>query len=340
MLKQTMLVAALAALAGGTARADDVADFYRGKDIKLLIGQPVGGGYDTYARFFARKFSAYVPGQPNVIVQNMPGAAGVVMTNALVAQQPRDGTVIGAAAGSVSTAQLFGASGARYKATELSWIGSLNSEVGLVVSWKTSPVKTAKDLFDHELITGGSGATDGNVIFPRAMNKVLGTKFKVISGYQGTANVSLALERGEIAGTGSWHYSSMMASKPQWLEDGTVNVLVQLALAPHPKVKGAPTVIDLAKTDEQRAILELIFAQQDMGRPVYGPPGVPADRLAALRKAFQEMVRDPKVIEEAAAIKIELNNPMSGEDMAKLVERLHKMPATAIREASEAIGGG
>ncbi|MDB5571226.1 MAG: hypothetical protein JWN93_2409 [Hyphomicrobiales bacterium] len=335
--KSALYAALLAACASAPAQADSAADFYRGKEIKLIIGQPVGGGYDTYARMFARHLGRLMAGTPSVIVQNMPGAGGIVMTNSLVAQQPRDGTVIGAAAGSVSTAPLFGAPGARYDARELGWIGSLNSEVGLVVSWKDSPVKKAEDLYARELIVGGSAATDGNVIFPRAMNDILGTKFKVIPGYGGTANVSLAIERGEIQGTGSWHYSSLMAAKPQWLEDGSLNVLIQLALKPHPKVKNAPTVIELAKNDEQRATLELVFAQQDMGRPVYAPPGIPMDRLEALRAAFDAFVRDPAVLREASDIKIEINNPMPGADMAKLVERLYAMPPEAIKRAGDAV---
>jgi tripartite-type tricarboxylate transporter receptor subunit TctC len=329
------MAAAIAAPAAG--RAETVAEFYKGKDIKMLIGQPVGGGYDTYARFFARHLSHFMPGAPNVIVQNMPGAGGVVMTNTLVAAQPRDGTVIGAAAGSVSTAALFGASGARYDARELGWIGSLNSEVGLVVSYKTAPVQKLADIYTTEFIVGGSGATDGNVIFPRSMNQVLGTKFKVIPGYGGTANVVLAMERGEIHGTGSWHYSSISVARPTWLEDGTINVLTQLSLKRHPKVPNTPTVIELAKTDEQRAILELIFAQQDMGRPVYGPPGMPADRKAALRKAFDDFVKDPKVQAVAIAIKIEINNPMSGAEIDKQIARLHAMSPDVVRKAGDAI---
>jgi tripartite-type tricarboxylate transporter receptor subunit TctC len=329
------MAAAIAAPAAG--RAETVAEFYKGKDIKMLIGQPVGGGYDTYARFFARHLSHFMPGAPNVIVQNMPGAGGVVMTNTLVAAQPRDGTVIGAAAGSVSTAALFGASGARYDARELGWIGSLNSEVGLVVSYKTAPVQKLADIYTTEFIVGGSGATDGNVIFPRSMNQVLGTKFKVIPGYGGTANVVLAMERGEIHGTGSWHYSSISVARPTWLEDGTINVLTQLSLKRHPKVPNTPTVIELAKTDEQRAILELIFAQQDMGRPIYGPPGMPADRKASLRKAFDDFVKDPKVQAEAIAIKIEINNPMPGAEIDKQIARLHAMSPDVVRKAGDAI---
>lgn len=318
--------------------------FYKGKEVRLLIGTPVGGGYDTYGRFFARHLPRFLPGHPTVIAQNMPGAAGVTMANHLYHQAPKDGTVIGSGAGSIATAALFGASGARYDARRFTWIGSLNSEVGLVISWRDSPVKTAQDLFTKELIVGGSGYTDGNVIFPNTMNNVLGTKFKVVPGYKGTANIALALERGEVGGMGSWHYSSIMSSRPDWLRDGKINVLIQLALAPHPKVHNIPTVLDLAKTDEQRAVIELVFAQQDMGRPFFAPPDLPAARAKTLRDAFKAMVKDPEMLREAESRQFEINQPMPGEDMAKLIGRLHDMPAGAIARAGDVIqrtsGGG
>ena len=313
------------------------ADFYKGKEIRLLIGTPVGGGYDTYGRFFARHLPRFLPGSPTVIAQNMPGAAGVTMANHLYHQAAKDGTVIGSGAGSIATAALFGASGARYDARRFTWIGSLNSEVGLVISWHDSPVKTAQDLFTKELIVGGSGVTDGNVIFPNTMNNVLGTKFKVVSGYKGTATIALALERGEVGGMGSWHYSSIMSSKPDWLTDGKINVLVQLALLPHPKVANVPTVVDLAKTDEQRAVIELVFAQQDMGRPFFAPPDLPPERAKALREAFIAMVKDPEMLQEAESRQFEINQPMPGEDMAKLIARLYAMPKDAIARAGDVI---
>jgi len=193
-------MAVLCGLVTPAAQADPVADFYKGKEIRLIIGQPPGGGYDTFARLFARHLGRLMPGNPIVIPQNMPGAAGMAMTNSLVAIQPRDGTVIGAASGQIGTAALFGAPGARYDARELGWIGSLNSEVGLVVARKDVPVKRFADLLDHELIVGASFATDSNVIYPTTMNAVLGTKFKIIPGYGGTSNVAIAIDRGEVQG--------------------------------------------------------------------------------------------------------------------------------------------
>jgi tripartite-type tricarboxylate transporter receptor subunit TctC len=324
------------------AQSDLVAAFYRGKDMRLLIGTPVAGGYDTYGRFFARFLPRFLPGGPGVIVQNMPGAAGVNMANSIYFQQPKDGTVIGSGAGSIATAALFGGQGARYDARNFLWIGSLNAEVGLVISWRDSPVKTAKDLFERELIVGGSGATDGNVIFPNTMNNVLGTKFKVVPGYKGTATIAVAMEQGEVQGMGSWHYSSIMTAKPDWLRDGTINVLVQLALAPHPAVPNVPTVLELARNDEERSVIELVFAQQDMGRPFFAPPGVPAERGAALRAAFQAMATDADVLKEADRMQLEINQPMPGEAMNTLVERLYAQPESAIRRAADAItrGGG
>jgi len=326
-----------AAPVAAQSASPSVAAFYRGKDIRLQIGTPVAGGYDTYGRFFARHLPKFLPGSPGVIVQNVPGAAGVNMANSLYFQQPKDGTVIGSGAGSIATAALFGGQGARYDARNFIWIGSLNAEVGLVISYKTSPVKTAKDLFEKELIVGGSGATDGNVIFPNTMNNVLGTKFRVIPGYKGTATITVAMERGEIQGMGSWHYSSIMTAKPSWLADGTINILVQLALQRHPKLPDVPTVLELARTDEERAVIELVFAQQDMGRPVFAPPGIPAERAAALRAAFDAMVVDADVLREADRMQLEINQPMPGAGINALIERLHAKPPEAVKRAAEAI---
>ncbi|MDB5509697.1 MAG: Tripartite-type tricarboxylate transporter, receptor component TctC [Hyphomicrobiales bacterium] len=319
------------------ARAETVADFYKGKDVRMLISHPPGGGYDVYARFFARHLSKFLPGNPNVVPQNMPGAAGVVMANSMATQQPSDGTVIGLGPGSIGTADLFGASGARYDARKLSWIGSMNADVGVSLAWHTAPVKNADDLMKTELIVGGGGATDQSVLYPTALNRILGTKFKLIPGYGGSAATSLAMERGETFGIGGMNFSSVLANKPDWLRDKKINILVQLALERHPDLPNVPTVVELAKTDEQRDVLQLIFAQSSMGRAIFGPPGIPDDRLKALRGAFDAMMADKDVQAEADKLKIELNQPMPGEKMAQLVNRLYNVKPDVLKKAREAI---
>ena len=315
--------------------AQTAAEFYKGREVHMLVGAAAGGGYDTYARFYARHLPEFLPGI-RMIVENLPSAGGLSMENTLYAQSPRDGSVIAHADGSLVTADLFGVPGARFKAQEFTWIGSMNSEVGMSVSWHTSPVKTAADLFTHELIVGGTAANSANVIFPSAMNNLLGTKFKIIPGYTTTATIAAAIERGEVEGTGSWHYSSIVTGKPDWLRDHKINLLIQLSLKRHPAVPDVPTVIELAHNDQERAVLELIFAQQQVGRPIFAPPKIPADRVEALRAAFKAMMNDPAVLQEAQSRKLEINQPMAGDEIAALVDRLHAMPAETIKRATAA----
>jgi tripartite-type tricarboxylate transporter receptor subunit TctC len=194
------------------ARADE--PFYHGKTIRLLIGQPPGGGYETYARLFARFLPQVLPGQPNVVLQHMPGAGSLVMANHLYAQAPPDGTTIALASGGIATAALFGLANARFDVRRFSWIGNMNSEVGQVVAWHQSSVKTPADLFDRDFIVGGAGANSDSVVFPNVLNTVMGTRFKVMPGYKGMAEIVLAMERGEVQGTGSWHYSSVVSIGP------------------------------------------------------------------------------------------------------------------------------
>jgi tripartite-type tricarboxylate transporter receptor subunit TctC len=319
--------------APSVATAQTAAEFFKGREMHLLVGAAAGGGYDLYARFFARHLPNFLPGVSRVIVENLPTAGGLAMENTLFIQSPKDGSVIAHADGSLVTADLFQVQGARFKAQDFTWIGSMNNEVGMSVSWHTSPVKTAAEIFTHELIVGGTAPLSANVIFPNAMNRILGTKFKIVTGYTTTATIAAAMERGEVEGTGSWHYSSIVTGRPDWLRDGKINLLIQLSLKRHPSVPDVPTVIELAHTDADRAVLELIFAQQQVGRPIFGPPGVPDGRARALRAAFKAMMSDQTVLREADRQHLEINQPMQGEEIATLVARLHAMPEAIITRA-------
>lgn len=330
------LVASLVAGAAGAAQAQTPAEFYKGRELRLLVSHPAGGGYDTYARFYGRHLGRLMVGNPTVVVQNMPGAAGVAMTNYLFHQAPKDGSVIGLGAGPLATAALMGSTGARYDARQISWIGSMNAEAATAIAWHTHAVKTAKDLETTELVIAAGGATDISAISPIALNRLLGLKIKTITGYAGSAGQVLALERGEVGGIGGYNYGSLKSVRPDWLKEKKVNILLQYTFEPHPDLPNVPTLPQLARSDEDKQILSLIFEPQRMGRPIFGPPGIPADRLKALRDAFDAFVKDPAVLAESEKTQTEIYKPMRGEDMAKLVERLHQASPEIVRKAAEA----
>ena len=314
------------------------APFYQGKTITIVRGSAPGGVGEMRTRAVANYLKKHVPGNPTVVPQNMPGGAGVVMASYIYAGAPQDGTVIGLGPGSTGTADLFGSPGARYDARKFSWIGSMTADVAVSLAWHTSPVKTAKDLFTTELVTGGAGVTDQSVMYPVALSRILGMKFRVITGYGGTADTSLAMERGETFGIGAMNFTSVQANKPDWLRDKKVSVLTQFSLERHPNLPDVPTVIELSRTDDEREVLRLIIAQSTMARAIYGPPNIPPDRLQALRAAFDTMMKDRDFLAEADKLKIELNQPMSGLKMSEFVNRLYAAKPELVSKAREAIG--
>lgn len=335
-LAATLLLLAHLAPAHAQTPTQTAAEFYKGKQLTLLVSHPAGGGYDTYARFYGRHLSRLMVGNPNIVVQNMPGAAGVAMTNHLFFQAAKDGSVIGLGAGPLATAALMGSPGARYNARQLSWIGSMNAEVATAIAWHTHPVKTAKDLDTTELVIAAGGATDISAVSPIALNRLLGMKIKTVTGYPGSAGQVLALERGEVGGIGGYNYGSLKSVRPDWLKEKKVNILLQYAFEAHPDLPNVPTLPQLARTDEEKTVLALIFEPQKMGRPIFGPPGIPADRLKALRDAFDAFVKDTAVLAESEKTQTELFRPMRGEDMTTLVARLHETPPAIIKKAAEA----
>jgi tripartite-type tricarboxylate transporter receptor subunit TctC len=312
-----------------SARAQPVEEFYRGKQIRVIVGGGEGAGFDVYARLLASFMGKYIPGNPTIIVQNMPGAGGVVAANYVYSIAPQDGTVIGAVNRTMTQAQLMNMPGVQFDSRNFHWIGSLNNEVALCVSSQEgSNVKEFSDLFVHELIIGSSAGGEGENA-AHIMNRIMGTKFKVITGYKAGGNILLAMERGEVHGRCSWSWSSIVSQRPQWLKERKINLLAQLAVEKHPDLPHVPLAIDFAKDEDQRKALRFVFARGAAGRPFVLGPGVPQDRVAALRKAFDDMVKDNAVIAEAERQKQELN-PVSGIKIQALIEEFYATPKSVI----------
>ena len=327
------LALALCLAAPSGARADAVSDFYKGKSIELHIGYTSGGGYDVYGRILARHMGKHIPGNPQIVPKNTPGAGSLRAANWLYAAAPKDGTALAIVARGAAFDPLLGVTAAQYDGNKFNWIGSANDEVSVCVSWKDSGVATFNDMLTKELVVGGTGPTADTDQFPKVMNAILGTQMKLIPGYPGGNDISMALERGEVKGRCAWSWSSVVSTRMQWYKDKTINVLVQLAMHKHPDLPDVPLIMDLAKTDQERAMMTLVFARQTMGRPFMAPPGVPADRVAALRKAFMATMTDKEFLAEADKGQIEIT-PVSGEELQALVAKGYAVdPAIAKRVA-------
>jgi tripartite-type tricarboxylate transporter receptor subunit TctC len=318
-----MAVALLAALPVSIASAQSPADFYRGKSIDLHINVSVGGGYDLYARMVARHLGKHLPGNPTIVPQNMPGGGGMRLANWLYNVGPKDGTAIGAVARAMAFEPLLGNKGAQYDGTKFNYIGSANDEVSVCVAWHTSGIKTFEDAQKTQLVVGTGGTADDTYQYPALLNNLFGAKFKMVPGYPGGNDINLAMERGEVQGRCSIPWSTVKATRKFWIDEKKVNLLMQYSLSKHADLPNVPLVMDLAKTDEQRTILKLIFGRQVMGRPFAAPPGVPQDRVAALRKAFMDTMTDKDFLAEAAKAKFEIT-PVSGEKIESLVSDIYR----------------
>jgi tripartite-type tricarboxylate transporter receptor subunit TctC len=323
---------ALALLPAAPAFAQTPAEFYKGRTVELYIAYSAGGGYDLYARMLARHLGRHIPGNPQVVAKNMEGAAGLRLANWLYNTAPRDGTVIGATSRNIAFEPLIGNKAAQYDSKEFTWLGSANDEVSTCVSWHTSGVASIQDVLNKELVIGSSGTADDTYQYPRLINNTLGTKFKIVTGYPGNNDVSVALERGEVSGRCGWSWSSAKTTRPSWIEEKKINVLIQLSLTKHPDLPDVPLIMDLAKDDEQRQMFRLIFARQVMGRPFQSTPGVPADRLRALQTAFMDTMKDPAFLAEADKAKFEIT-PVSGAAIETLVAEILKMPPALAQRA-------
>jgi tripartite-type tricarboxylate transporter receptor subunit TctC len=330
-LAATAAVVAFAAV----AQAQSAADFYKGRNVDLYVGYSVGGGYDLYARVLARHIGRHIPGNPTIVVKNMEGAGSLRLANWLYRVAPKDGSVFAIIGRGTGFDPLLGQQAAQFDGNKFTWLGSGNHEVSVCVAFEgRAGVTKFDDLQTKEMTVGGTGASADTDQFPRVLNGVLGTRMKVVSGYPGGNDIVLAMERGELQGRCGWSWSSVKATHGSWIAEKKLNILVQLSLHKHPDLPDIPLVVDLAKTDEERQILTLIFARQVMGRPFLAPPGIPADRAEALRKAFMETMTDPAFVADAEKSQLEVN-PVAGDDLQKLVAEIYRTPPEVAKKAAQ-----
>jgi tripartite-type tricarboxylate transporter receptor subunit TctC len=317
------------------AAQDDVAAFYRGKVVRIVVGVGVGSGYDINARLLARYLPKYIPGNPSAIVQNQPGAGSLTMTNQLYAGGPFDGTAIGASFNGLPTAPLLQPAGARFEATKINWIGSTNRETQAMYVWAAAPLMTLDDLKTKEMIVGAQAPGSTQYDYPKLAEKLFGWKFKVITGYEATPKIHLAMERGEVHGTWA-NWSTLKAIAEPWIKEKKIRILAQWALRKHPEMPDVPLILDQAKTDEQRQALHLALARLEFGRPFFMPPNVPPGRVVAMRRAFDATMKDKDFIAEADKLKIEID-PLTGEQVAALIADIYKTPTETVERVRAAM---
>jgi hypothetical protein len=315
----TPSVFAFLAAAMAVAPAAAQQDYYAGRQITFLVGAGVGGGYDLQARTTARYLARHIPGNPTIVVQNQPAAGGMAMTNQMFVSGPKDGTTIALIQRGMLLSKLTYPAGTRFEIEKFGWIGSLNSETATTVAWnETAAHRSAKDLFDKELIVGGIVSVDPETT-PRLYNSLIGTKFKIVNGYNSTAQIALAMERGEVQGIGDFSWSSLKAVRPQWIRDKTITILMQGALQSDPELKGIPNALEFVKDAATRQVMELHFTQKTAARPVIMPPGVAPEQLATLRNAFAALEHDQEFQAEAKKSRVEFNF-VPGEVVDKVVK--------------------
>jgi tripartite-type tricarboxylate transporter receptor subunit TctC len=317
---QIIVASAMLVASTGNASADPVEDFYRGKRINLVIGYGTGGGYDTYAKLLARFIGDHIPGKPTIITQNMPGAGSRVAANWLFNVAPQDGTTIATVGQTTPTDQALGAGDIKFDVRKFHWIGNMVQVNNVLFVRAASSIHTIDDVKKTEVPLGASGASSPSVLYPLTSNKLLGTRFKIVSGYQGSGDVSIAIERGEVEGRGSDSWASIKANHPHWIKDNYINVLFQVGLKKEPDLD-APLWLELAHNDEQRQVLEVLSGDVAVGKPFLAGPGVPADRVQALRRAFDATMKDPKFLEAAEKMEMYLN-PVSGTELQDIVSRI------------------
>ncbi len=317
-------------LVPASAHAQTVESFYRDKTINFVIGYPTAGAPDTYARLIARHMGKYIPGNPTIIARNMPGAGSLLAANHLFNVAARDGTTLGITSPTIPLEETLGATASKYKASQFNWIGRLATNPNVTFVNSTSQVKTIKDAFEKVAVLGATGRSSTNSVYPAVLNSVLGTKFKIVTGYQGTAAVMLAMERGEVEGN-SATYDGLKSQHPDWIKEKKINFIVQYLLKRHPELPDVPTSAEVARTPEQATILRTVSSASEIGKFILTTPDVPADRVAALRKAFDAVVKDPEFLAEAHKLRIEVD-PLSGAELQAIVRETQSIPQDVIEK--------
>lgn len=329
-----IVVVGISFLTSDDAQAQSVEEFYRGKTISMVIGYPAGGANDRYARTVARHIGKYIPGHPNVISRNMPGGGSLIAANHVFSVAPKDGTVISLLAATTPLEEALGTQGAKFKSAQFNWIGRMASSINITFMNGNAPVKTIKDAFAQEAILGGTGRSGTPTVYPSVLNNVLGMKFKIVMGYEGSVAAMLAMERGEIEGH-STSLDGVKAAHEDWIRDRKVNILVQYGLRPHPDLPDVPLSIDLGRTPEEVQILRIVANATEVGKMTLAPPGVPAERVQALRRAFDAAIRDPDYLAEMNKQRLEVI-PLPGEELQKIVAEVGSI-APAILDKVRAI---
>lgn len=331
---------ALGCLAVAPAKADTAADFYRGRNVTIIVGYSAGGGYDVYARAVARYINRHIPGNPNIIVTNMPGAGSLASVNFLYNVAPKDGSFMATFGRGIAMEPLIGTGKFQFEATKLNWIGSASTELSVCAVTQKSKARTFEDTLTTEIAMGGEASGSDPDTYANLVRALTGARLKLVTGYPGGNDMALATERGELDGRCGWSWGSVKATRPTWVSGpDALRVLLQLTIERSPEMPNAPTIYELTKSERDKQVVRLIVSRQTMARPFAAPPDVPADRVAALRAAFDATMKDKDFLAEADKLKLEIE-PVSGAEVQKLIEDLYKSSPEVLARAKEVMAAG
>ena len=319
-----------------SAQAQSVADFYKGKTVRLIVPAAAGDSYDTEARLIARHLTKYIPGNPTIVPENMPGASGRNAASYIANVAPKDGTVLSLVQQSVVLAQAMRQTGINFDSARLNWIGTPSAPISVLAVWHSAGVKTIEEAKQKEVTIGATTTAGNNFVYPKLIKELVGAKFKIITGYPGGSPIDIAMERGEVQGRGSNPWNNYKLAHPHWIKEGKLIALVQMSANKHPELPHVPRLIDLAPNEEARQIFDLMSVAADIGRPMVTAPGVPADRVTALREAFAATMKDPDFLKEAEKLNVDID-PTVGEDLHKLVLKVLATPKEAIDRLNAAV---